>query len=62
LLRGTSIGGARPKTLIDYDGKHFIAKFVSPTDVYPVVKAEYIAMRATFGILVWTATQSDTGL
>jgi len=45
LIRGTSIGGARPKALIDHDGKHFIAKFVSSTDVYPVVKAEYIAMR-----------------
>ena len=45
LLRGTSIGGARPKALIDHDGKHLIAKFGSSTDVYPVVKAEYIAMR-----------------
>ena len=45
LLRGTSIGGARPKALIDHDGKHFIAKFSSTNDVYPVVKAEYISMR-----------------
>jgi serine/threonine-protein kinase HipA len=45
LLRGTSIGGARPKALIDHDGKHFIAKFSSTNDVYPVVKAEYIGMR-----------------
>jgi serine/threonine-protein kinase HipA len=45
LLRGTSIGGARPKALIDHDGKHFIAKFSSSNDVYPVVKAEYISMR-----------------
>jgi serine/threonine-protein kinase HipA len=45
LLRGTSIGGARPKALIDQGGKHFIAKFSSTTDVYPVVKSEYIAMR-----------------
>ncbi len=47
LLQGTSVGGARPKALIDHDGKHFIAKFSSTTDVYPVVKAEYIAMRLT---------------
>lgn len=45
LLQGTSVGGARPKALIDHGGKHFIAKFSSTTDVYPVVKAEYIAMR-----------------
>ena len=45
LLQGTSIGGARPKALIDHEGKHFIAKFGSSTDVYPVVKTEYIAMR-----------------
>ena len=45
LLRGTSIGGARPKALIDNDGKHFIAKFGSTTDAYPVVKTEYIGMR-----------------
>ncbi len=45
LLQGTSVGGARPKALIDHDGKYFIAKFGSSTDVYPVVKAEYIAMR-----------------
>jgi len=45
LLQGTRVGGARPKALIDHGGKHFIAKFSSATDIYPVVKAEYIAMR-----------------
>jgi serine/threonine-protein kinase HipA len=45
LLRGTSIGGARPKALIDHDGRHFIAKFSSTSDVYPIVKAEYVGMR-----------------
>jgi serine/threonine-protein kinase HipA len=45
LLQGSSVGGARPKALIDHEGKHFIAKFGSSTDVYPVVKAEYVAMR-----------------
>jgi serine/threonine-protein kinase HipA len=44
LLRGTSIGGARPKALIDDDGRTQIAKFSSTTDTYPVVKAEGIAM------------------
>lgn len=44
LLRGSSIGGARPKSgLVDGD-RHLIAKFASSTDTYPVVQAEYVAM------------------
>lgn len=42
---GTSIGGARPKSLIDDDERKLIAKFSSGTDVYSVVKAEFMAMR-----------------
>jgi len=45
LYHGSSIGGARPKALIDGDGKKHIAKFSSSSDLYSVVKAEYIAMR-----------------
>lgn len=45
LLHGTSLGGARPKAMIDDGDRKLIAKFSSSTDVYPVVKAEYIAMR-----------------
>jgi len=45
LNHGTSIGGARPKALIEGDGKKYIAKFSSTTDLYSVVKAEFIAMR-----------------
>ncbi len=45
LQHGTSIGGARPKSLIEHEGKKFIAKFSSSTDLYSVVKAEFIAMR-----------------
>ena len=45
LFHGTSIGGARPKALINDRGKKFIAKFSSSSDVYNVVKAEFIAMR-----------------
>ncbi|MFN7103369.1 MAG: type II toxin-antitoxin system HipA family toxin [Pseudorhizobium sp.] len=45
LNHGTSIGGARPKALINGDTKRFIAKFSSSTDTYSVVKAEFIAMR-----------------
>lgn len=45
LHHGTSIGGARPKALITDGGRKYIAKFSSTTDLYSVVKAEFIAMR-----------------
>jgi len=45
LLHGTSIGGARPKAQVDDANKKFIAKFSSSSDLYSVVKAEFIAMR-----------------
>jgi serine/threonine-protein kinase HipA len=45
LLHGSSIGGARPKALIDADDKKYIAKFSSQGDLYSVVKAEFIAMK-----------------
>lgn len=45
LLHGSSIGGARPKALIENDGMKFIAKFSSRSDIYNVIKAEFIAMR-----------------
>jgi len=45
LQHGTSLGGARPKAQIDDDEKKYIAKFSSATDLYSVVKAEFIAMR-----------------
>ncbi|MEO3388860.1 HipA domain-containing protein [Mesorhizobium sp. CAU 1741] len=45
LNHGTSIGGARPKALIDNGTKKFIAKFSAANDTYSVVKAEFIAMK-----------------
>lgn len=45
LNNGTSIGGARPKALIDDGTKKFIAKFSASNDTYSVVKAEFIAMK-----------------
>lgn len=45
LYHGSSIGGARPKAMIEHQTKKYIAKFSSTTDIYSVVKAEFIAMR-----------------
>ncbi len=45
LFHGSSIGGARPKAIIQNQGKKYVAKFSSSTDLYSVVKAEFIAMR-----------------
>ena len=45
LKHGTSIGGARPKALIDDSKRKFIAKFSAANDTYSVVKAEFIAMK-----------------
>ena len=45
LLRGTSIGGARPKAQLEDGDRRLIAKFSSTTDVYPVVQGEFAAMR-----------------
>ncbi|WP_235616638.1 type II toxin-antitoxin system HipA family toxin [Mycobacterium montefiorense] len=44
LVRGTSIGGARPKALIEVEGVSHIAKFSSTSDTYPVVNAEALAL------------------
>lgn len=44
LLHGSSIGGARPKALLEDGDRKLIAKFSSSTDPYPVVKAEAVAM------------------
>ena len=45
LLHGTSLGGARPKVLLDDGKQKYIAKFSANNDLYSVVKAEFIAMR-----------------
>ena len=45
LLHGSSIGGARPKAMIEEGDSKYIVKFSSQSDVYSVVKAEFIAMR-----------------
>jgi serine/threonine-protein kinase HipA len=45
LLRGSSIGGARPKALLEDGPRRLIAKFSAPRDPYPIVQAEFVAMR-----------------
>ena len=45
LFHGSSIGGARPKALIEDQGIKYVAKFSSSRDLYIIVKAEFIAMR-----------------
>lgn len=45
LHHGSSIGGARPKSLIENGDIKYVAKFSSTSDIYSVVKAEFIAMR-----------------
>ena len=45
LFHGSSVGGARPKALIEDQGKKYIAKFSLSSDLFSAVKAEFIAMR-----------------
>jgi serine/threonine-protein kinase HipA len=44
LVHGTSVGGARPKVLLEADGRHWIAKFSTSTDPYPVIGSEAVAL------------------
>jgi len=45
LAAGSSAGGARPKVTLIEESRDLIAKFSSPTDSYPVIKAEAAAMK-----------------
>ncbi len=45
LHHGSSIGGARPKALITDGNFKYVAKFSASSDIYSVVKAEFVAMR-----------------
>lgn len=62
IRHGTSIGGARPKALIDDNHQQYIAKFSSSTDIYNVIKAEFIAMRLAYlcGLDVANVTLTQT--
>lgn len=45
MTAGSSVGGARPKALLRDSERRLIAKFSSLTDTYPIVRAEFLAMR-----------------
>lgn len=45
LFHGSSMGGARPKAMIEEGTRKYIAKFPSRDDTRNVVKAEFVAMR-----------------
>ena len=63
LFHGTSIGGARPKAVIDDGPRKLIAKFSASSDTHSVVKAEYVAMRlaARVGIQVAPVELAQAG-
>ncbi|ODT74416.1 MAG: phosphatidylinositol kinase [Pelagibacterium sp. SCN 64-44] len=56
LFHGSSIGGARPKALIEDGSRKFIAKFSATNDTYAVVKAEFLAMRLAARLGLGAAT------
>lgn len=45
LINGSTIGGDRPKALIESNDCKYIAKFSTSLDLFSYVKAEYIAMQ-----------------
>lgn len=56
LLRGTSLGGARPKvTLLDEAARPVIAKLSTQTDTYPLVRYEAVAMELARRVGIDTA-------
>jgi len=44
-LQGSGLGGARPKTLIDHDDRHWIAKFGRDADLVDMCRVESASMR-----------------
>ncbi|OGT26989.1 MAG: phosphatidylinositol kinase [Gammaproteobacteria bacterium RIFCSPLOWO2_02_FULL_42_14] len=45
IQHGTSIGGARPKCLIEIDGVDYIAKFSLSADQHPLIRYEFLGMQ-----------------
>ncbi len=44
-FHGSGLGGARPKTLIDYEDRSWIAKFARESDLVDMCRVEYVTMR-----------------
>lgn len=44
-FHGSGLGGARPKTLIEHDERHWIAKFGRESDLVDMCKVEFAAMK-----------------
>jgi serine/threonine-protein kinase HipA len=44
-LQGSGLGGARPKTLLDHDGRQWIAKFGRANDLVDMCRVECASMR-----------------
>lgn len=42
---GSSMGGARPKTLLTHNGQEYLVKFNKPDDLYNVARVEHATMR-----------------
>ena len=45
LVRGSSLGGARPKLTTEFDGRQWIAKFGRADDRSPMCRVEYVTMK-----------------
>jgi serine/threonine-protein kinase HipA len=43
-IRGSSAGGAQPKTLVEYEGKKWLAKFSRELELWPTCRIELAAM------------------
>jgi serine/threonine-protein kinase HipA len=63
LFHGSSLGGARPKAMIEHGDTKYVAKFSSRADVDNVVKAEFVAMRlaASVGLRAAPVTLARAG-
>ena len=44
-FHGSGLGGARPKTLIEHEGRHWIAKFGRESDLVDMCRVEWASMR-----------------
>ncbi|WP_051384507.1 type II toxin-antitoxin system HipA family toxin [Nitratidesulfovibrio termitidis] len=44
-IRGSSLGGARPKAAVELDGRHWIAKFDRAREAWPTCRIEHGCMR-----------------